>query len=296
MRYRAILEAARDGGFTVSIPAFPSISAVGSTEEEALQSARRAIAEEIDFDVERPAAADVKDAASVQINVNSGTILRDGQPVQPRGVTLALLVMLAVEPRDVSTEIMCERLYPTAKGEAAYNALKMAVYRARQQLGSQEAIETTQRGYRLADDVIVDIRFLPQIVRAIRMRSVAKSVEYRLSGIFEELMRGRPAVYAMWEWFAPFERLLQVAAREIGVHLGEQLLSSGKPVASLEVARRLITRDLLDEAAYELAIRAHLALGNRASALLEYRSYAGRLQARLGLEPPLALRRLVEVE
>jgi DNA-binding SARP family transcriptional activator len=63
---------------------------------------------------------------------------------------------------------------------------------------------------------------------------------------------------------------------------------------ALDIARRLIMRDLLDEAAYELAIRSHLAMGNRASAMLEYRSYAGRLQEQMGIEPPPALRRLLD--
>jgi len=117
----------------------------------------------------------------------------------------------------------------------------------------------------------------------------------RLGIIFEELIEGRPAVFQTWDWFAKTERALQQASREIGLYIGERALEAGNPLSALDVARPLIGRDLLDEGAYELAIRAHLTMGNRASALLEYRAYSGRLLDQMGIEPPLALRRLIEV-
>jgi DNA-binding SARP family transcriptional activator/predicted RNase H-like HicB family nuclease len=294
VKLRVILEPREGGGYNVGVPAFPSIQTFGSTKEEALHAARDAIARAIDFDVEVQTEVRAQPKAAVQVHVNKGTVYCGDEQVQPRGIALALLIALAVEPRDVSIETLCERLYPQAPLDQGYNALKMTVYRARQQLG-QNVIQTTERGYRLADDVIVDIRFLPQIVRAIRSRSIPKALESRLPSIFAELIIGRPAVFQTWDWFAPTERTLLRATREVGLYIGERALSAGKPLAALDVARPLIMRDLLDEAAYELAIRAHLAMGNRASALLEYRAYAGRLQDHMGIEPPLAMRRLVEV-
>lgn len=294
MKLRVILEPREGGGYDVAVPAFPDIRAFADTQDKALEAARKAIAAAIEFDVELQADAEPQSSVPVQVNINKGTVYRGDDRVQPRGVTLALLVALAIEPRDISNETLCERLYPQTPFDQAYNSLKMTVYRARQQLG-QNIIQTTERGYRLADSVIVDIRFLPQIVRAIRSRSIPKALQDRLGVIFEELMHGRPGVFQTWEWFARTERSLQRAAREIGLYIGERALEAGKPISALDVARPLIGRDVLDEGAYELAIRAHLAMGNRASALLEYRAYSGRLQDQMGIEPPLALRRLIEV-
>lgn len=295
MKLRVILEPREGGGYDVAVPAFPNIRTFAQTQDEALQAARTAIAGAIEFDIELQANAGPQPTVPIQVNVNKGTVYRGEDQIHPRGVTLALLVALAIEPRDVSNETLCERLYPQTPFDQAYNALKMTVYRARQQLG-QNIIETTERGYRLTDEVIVDIRFLPQIVRAIRSRSIQKALQERLGIIFEELMQGRPAVFQTWEWFVRTERNLQQSAREIGLYLGERALEAGRPVAALDVARLLIEGpDLLDEGAYELAIRAHLAMGNRASALLEYRAYSGRLHDQMGIEPPLALRRLIEV-
>jgi len=170
----------------------------------------------------------------------------------------------------------------------------MSVYRARKQLGAAAAIRTTERGYRISEDAVVDTRFLPQIVRAIRTRSIPKAIEARLDTIFQQLVTGRPAAYEPWEWFAPFERELCDAAREIGLYLANRALREGSPERALEIARALATLDPLDETAYELEIRVHLARGDRASALQTYRRYAQDLQAKHGMEPSPALRSLVD--
>ncbi len=275
------------------MPAIPSIHAYGSTEERALQAAREAIAAAIEFDVERRDAG-AQPAGGIQVNVATGTVYQRGVQVHPRGITLALLVALAVEPHEVSTETLCARLYPQTPGDQAYNALKMAVHRARAQLTGPEFIETTQRGYRLAQDVIVDIRFLPQTLRAVRARTIPKALENRLADMFEELVKGRPAIFADWQWFAPTEQFLQRAAREIGLYVGQRALHARNTALALDVARRLTALNALDEAASELTLRAFLALGDRASALMEFRLYAQRLNEAEGIEPPATLRRLIE--
>ncbi len=295
MKYRAIVEQDGTGAFNVRVPALPSLRAFGETQERALQAARDAIARTIEFDVESPAEPRPQPISAIQVNVVSGTVYQGGQPVRPRGVTLALMVALAIDPHEVSIDTLCARLYPNTPSEQAYNALKMAVHRARNQLQGQEFIETTTRGYCLSQDVIVDIRFLPQIVRAIRSRSVPKALEQRLADIFEDLARKRAPVFSTWEWFAPTEQLLRGAAREIGLYVGDRALRGGDAVLALEISRRLCAIDALDEAACELRMRSHLTLGDRASAVLEYHAYARRLSQGVGIEPPAALRRLIEV-
>lgn len=312
LRYRVIIY--REGTtFEGYVRAFPSLRVQGKTAQDALEAARAEIArvlEEYARDGRRPPTPD-RDAdvvelldfafepkaqyrPKIQLDVVSGKVFVDGAEAAVRGSALALVVALACEPRDVSTETLSQRLYPGTAREQAYDALKMCVYRARKQLGGPGAIETTERGYRLADDVIVDIRFLNQIVRAIRSRSIAKAIEMRLDAIFEQLVGGRPAAYATWEWFAPLERTLCEAAREIGLYLADRALRAGDSERALQLARRLTEMDPLDETAHELAIRVHLARGDRASALQRFRRYADDLQAQHGMEPSPALRALVE--
>lgn len=312
VQYRVII--VRSGAhFEAYVRAFPSLNVTGATPEEALEAAREEIARLLDEcarEGRRPPVADREAVAvelvsfefepegeyrpNVHVEITSGRVFKDGEDVAARGSTLALLVSLAIDPRDVSTEVLSERLYPGISREQAYDALKMCVYRARKQLGGRGVIETTERGYRLSDAVVIDVRFLNQIIRAIRTRSVAKAIETRLDAIFDQLMAGRPAVFEAWEWFAGMERTLRDAAREVGLYLAQRALRSNDPERALTIAQQLTALDALDETVHELAIRVHLTRGDRASALQAYRRYAEDLQAQHGMEPSPALRALIE--
>jgi len=313
LQYRVIVvQTARDR-FEAYVRAFPQLNVSAATAIEAVEAARAEIArtlsdyakegrlppqpdreavaiELIDVPFEPP--AEVR--TDVRLDVITGKVYKDGSEVPVRGAALALLVSLASEPRDLSIDVLCDRLYPGISADQAYGALKMCVYRARKQLGVRGVIETTPRGYRLAENVVIDTRFLPQIVRAVRTRSIAKAIETRLDAIFEQLLSGRPAAYATWEWFEPVERSFRDAAREIGLHLAGDALEENKAQRALEIAHAIAALDPLDEVAHELQIRAHLARGDRASALQIYRRYARDLQEQHGMEPSSALRSLVE--
>lgn len=311
--YRVIVFRGEDGRCQAYVRAFPSLHVAGNTPEEAIDAARIVIARILDecaLEGRRPPPADRQAVAielislpfetkaqyrpNIQIEITTGKVYRDGGEVPVRGSSLALLVSLACEPRDVSTELLSERLYPGIPRDQAYDALKMCVYRARKQLGGRGVIETSERGYRLADDVIVDVRFLNQVVRAILARSIAKAIETRLEAIFEQLIVGRPAAYAAWDWFVTVERNMRNASREIGLYLADRALRAGNPEHALVIAHQLIDLDPLDETVHELAIRVHLARGDRASALQTFRRYAEDLQTQHAMEPSPALRALID--
>lgn len=309
--YRIIVY--REGAhFEAYARAFPSVHVRGNSAGQAVEAARaeiQRILAEYARDGRRPPTADREPVAvellafafesnaqyrpRVQVEILSGKVSKDGAEVAVRGTNLALLVCLACEPRDVSTESLSSRLYPGVAREQAYDALKMCVYRTRKQLGGRGVIETTERGYRLAVEVVVDVRFLNQIVRAIRTRSIAKAIETRLDVIFEQLVSGRPAVYETWEWFAGIERTLHDAAREVGLYLANRALRNDDPQRALQIAQLLMEVDPLDETAQELAIRVHLARGDRASALHTFRRYVEELHTRHAVEPSPALRALI---
>lgn len=314
LSYRVIAVRLDDGRFEARAGAFPSLGVTAPTARGAIEAAHAEmtrILEEYAREGRRPPAPDREAAAvelvwvpfepaapyspKVHIEVMSGKIYLDGREVPVRGATLALLISLATDTRDTSVDVLCERLYPGILGDHAYSALKMCIYRARKQLGARGVIETTQRGYRLAENVVTDVRFLPQIVRAIHARSIAKAIESRLDVIFEQLVMGRPAAYEAWNWFEPVERNLRAAAREIGLYLAHGALRDGRPEHAREIARSLAHLDPLDETAQELEIRVHLGRGDRASALQAYRQYADHLRSQHGMEPSPALRALVEV-
>lgn len=312
LHYRVIVVGLEDGRFEAYTRAFPSLAVVGESVFEAVGAAREqmaAIIEQCARDGRRPPPPDREAVAiemvslpfderksgrpNVQVDVMTGKVHREGREVPLRGSSLALVVSLATHERDLSIEELCDRLYPGTPLEQAYGSLKMCVYRTRKQLGTG-IVETTQRGYRLWPQTVVDTRFLPQIVRAVRARSTGKAIESRLGTIFERLVKGRPAAYASWEWFHPIEREFHTAAREIGAYLAERALREARAGRALEIAHALAAVDPLDETARELEIKVYLSRGDRASALHAYRAYAADLSEQHGMEPSAALRALIE--
>ena len=73
------------------------------------------------------------------VDVASGEVSRDGSAVDVSEGTRALLVMLAVASRPVRREAVADRMWPDQDADAAANALKMCVHRARTQLGDPSA-------------------------------------------------------------------------------------------------------------------------------------------------------------
>ncbi len=67
--------------------------------------------------------------------------------------------------------------------------------------------------------------------------------------------------------------------------LAAAYLESQNPAAALELCDRVLAGDPLNEDAILLQVRAHIALGNRPSAMLHWRSYERRLEAETGSPP-----------
>jgi two-component SAPR family response regulator len=77
--------------------------------------------------------------------------------------------------------------------------------------------------------------------------------------------------------------------------LSRRWLSRGWSGPAVAVAQIVVGADPLRESAQSLLIQAHLAEGNRAQALLQYRRYEAELVRELGLEPASELTRLVHL-
>ena len=84
----------------------------------------------------------------------------------------------------------------------------------------------------------------------------------------------------------------RVVARWSGACLHRLAELADQPAAAARLARRMLVRDPLDEAAVQALARAHLALGEGELATREIDAYARRLDDELGVEPSAALRQL----
>ena len=97
----------------------------------------------------------------------------------------------------------------------------------------------------------------------------------------------------MWEWFGAIERRIGDVARRARLLLASHWLKVGEFDKALECARELIAADDLDEAGWELSIRAHLASGSVSESQRDFRVYRELLARELAVEPPPSLAALV---
>jgi DNA-binding SARP family transcriptional activator len=85
--------------------------------------------------------------------------------------------------------------------------------------------------------------------------------------------------------------------RQLRLHvldqLGELLLRAHRYAEAVEVALVALASDELRESAHRLLVRAHLCEGNIAEAMRQYRSYATRLAAQLGVRPSATMEELI---
>ncbi|HEX3550243.1 MAG TPA: bacterial transcriptional activator domain-containing protein, partial [Candidatus Elarobacter sp.] len=79
----------------------------------------------------------------------------------------------------------------------------------------------------------------------------------------------------------------------VAQRLANRALAAGRHDEALALAHETIAYDPCDEPAREIAIRAHLAAGDRAAALRHYRQYRDVLQTELQCEPSESIARLV---
>ncbi|MEA2690282.1 MAG: hypothetical protein QOJ39_3235 [Candidatus Eremiobacteraeota bacterium] len=232
--------------------------------------------------------------APLLVSLADGTVSRGEERVDVSEGVLALLAALAVEGHAVGREQLVDRLWPDLQGDSAHNALKMCVHRTRQQLADPGAVIVSRGGYALAPEVGVDLRRLQGVLQHVRRETVSDADIPALEETFARLVRGRPATFATWDWFEPTESTLEAATHELGAFLGERALRGGDHVRALALAQALTKRDLLDERARQIAIRAHLAANDRGAAILEYRGYKELLRTELDVEPSPEIKRLLE--
>jgi len=93
--------------------------------------------------------------------------------------------------------------------------------------------------------------------------------------------------------FAAIETRVENLLRAIAERSARYELARGGYDRALSLASAAIERDGCDEAAFEIAIRAHLGLRNGAEAMRACRSYAAALARELDLPPSTQLRELL---
>ncbi|HUN29157.1 MAG TPA: BTAD domain-containing putative transcriptional regulator [Alphaproteobacteria bacterium] len=237
---------------------------------------------------------DRSEAAPIVLEILKGSTRVDGELVRVSGRELELLAAIAQRREPTLRGRLAAMLWPDLDDFAARNALSVCLHRLRAHLGREDAVEREADGYRLHVDAFVDVWEIDRAALALRSRDRLREGDRAMLGrAWERLRDERAGALERWEWFAPVAQRMDDLRTAIAHRLAADALERGDPDAALAYASDVIAHDPCDEPAREVAIRAHLAVGDRAAALRTYRQYRDVLKSELQVEPSATLSALV---
>ncbi len=176
---------------------------------------------------------------------------------------------------------LAKLVWPDRDDATLQNAFNVALSRMRKRL-PPDVIVQVDGAYRFGDEIGVDLWDLEASHRvpAIDVETVTTWLErYAACGCAER------SVDIEADWAGAIEARMLAAIRGAGDRFALWALGARRPDLALRIARATLERDACDERACEFAIRAHLALGDRSSAIRAYRDHERALRSELGLAP-----------
>ncbi len=193
----------------------------------------------------------------------------------------ALFAYLALTSGTVSRAELASTFWPDVLDQSARASLRSALWALRRQLGDCVVVDGERVGLNHENGLWIDTREFERLSAEDPYGALGLCRGELLDGIEDEWAiaareRHRERVIELLEQ--------QAQAREEGGELRE----------AIELTRRQVDRDPLDEQAHRRLISRLDAAGDRAAALRTYRTLAERLRRELGVTPSAATRKLVE--
>jgi DNA-binding SARP family transcriptional activator/tetratricopeptide (TPR) repeat protein len=211
---------------------------------------------------------------TLEVEIN-GTVVDSPASQRP----WAVFAYLALSSRPVSRSELVARFWPDVLDQSARGSLRSALWTLRRRLG--DALQVEGDSVSLRDDGLwIDVREFERLASGDPHRAL-------------ELCRGDLLEGSDDEWtLAARDR-----HRERVIGLLEQLAQAaerrGDIRQAVELSRRQVDRDPLDEDAHRRLFTRLDAAGDRAAALRAYRGLAERLRKELGVAPSSTTRELV---
>src|SRR5260370_32774809 len=174
----------------------------------------------------------------------------------------ARLPAIARRPEALSRERLTDMLWPELSESAARNAFHVCLHRLKARLDDDNTIVRTREGYRLGNEVRVDLWEIDRAVGAQRTSGAITPHEAAgLRELYDRLRASRPAKVDGWEWFEPTEPHLRELRREVAHALAKRALDEGRAHDALALCHEMIAYDPCDEPARGIAVRAYLDSG-----------------------------------
>ena len=200
-----------------------------------------------------------------------------------------LLAYLALRDDIVGRPTAAASLWPDASDERASSSLRAAL--SRLDAGTRDAVAVEHGTLGLAPAVAVDLRDSHDLAQRLLDDDGRAGVDpHAMAALTRDVL---PDWYD--DWIAPDAhewRRLRVAALEA---LSQRLVIEGRFAHAMLAAVSAVRVEPLRELAIAAVIRVHLAEGNRAEALCEFRRYRALVQRELGVEPTDELYELVGI-
>lgn len=210
--------------------------------------------------------------------LDSFALVRGDEPVALPPSVQRLVAFVTVHDRLLLRQYVAGSLWPETTEQAAGANLRSALWRLNH-LGVH-AVEAHGITLRLAVDIPVDLR--DRIEEARRLLATA---ELDVDGLDESVFRFDllPDWYDDW-LVIERERFHQLRLRALEC-VCERLAARGEYARALDAGLAAVAGEPLRESAHRALVRVHLAEGNHAEALRQYRLYRQLLQEQLGLAP-----------
>ncbi len=223
--------------------------------------------------------------AATELQLLGGFHLRcRGRTVAPPTSAQRLLALLALHGTELSRGFVAGTLWLDSNEQRAAGSLRSALWRLRQT--DPGLVETSSGSLRLSDVVTVDV---DRMVAASRRVRAAGSLGQLDDDLFAQDLL--PGWYEDWV-LVERERLRQLRLDALET-LADRLVGIGDYRAAVRAAMAAVRCESLRESSHRILIRAHVAGGNYAEALRQYRIYASLLQEELALEPSPLMQDLV---
>ena len=216
--------------------------------------------------------------ADVELRLLGGFELRvDGGAVDVTPSAQRLLAFIALSPRGVDRAFLAFQLWPEHSEQRAKANLRSALWR----LGKvpAELITATKSQLRLASSVWVDARDgITELVAGGVASLAAAALPFH--ALDSDLL---PDWYDEWLTIER-ERLRQLRLGSLE-EAARQARAEGRPDVAIQLGLAAVAIEPLRESGHQLVIEIHLAQGNRADAVRQFRHYQALLHSTLGCEP-----------
>jgi DNA-binding SARP family transcriptional activator len=219
--------------------------------------------------------------------LNAFALSDDGVEVRLSLPAQRLLAFLALHEHAATREYVAGTLWLDSTQEHAAGSLRSALCTLRQ--AKPELVEASNGRVRLAPSVIVDVRECASWAR----RVLDPNTE------LDELVARELALQGdiLPDWYDDWVAVERERFRELRIHALEalcaRLTSAQRFGEAMDAALAAVQREPLRESARRAVIGVHLAEGNRAEALAEYRRFRVRLNHDLGLTPSARMQDLL---